>query len=360
MDSKADRNLRAKLNHMHWEQKQSLHFIARSLNISMRTLVRLMIRLGVPRRSYVEATKLQSKTSWITGALLNDLYWRERLSLSQIGAKLGMHHTSILELMNRFSIPRRTTSQAGMRYEKHPFSGDPNEASYLLGFRAGDLHAAMYGYQVRLSTSSTHPAMSRLFGTLFGNYGRVGRSPALHKRTYQWLNYCYLDSSFRFLIEKPRSIPNDFLSNERKFLAFFAGYADAESNLRIYQEGRVGAYSFRINSEDELILRQSSRALRRMGYHTYCALSAVPSSSNDYRRDVWSFGMFRKVEILDLLRTLDLRHDEKVRWRELMITAAGEDWNRAKPKIVELKSSIKREVQDYSLLAESSYRGTHT
>lgn len=353
MTEDSDRDFHDRLYVMHWDQKQSLHLMARNLNISMRTLARTMTRLGVPRRSYAEAMVLKSRTAWVTKDLLSNLYWGKRLSTSQVGEKLGLDHATVLELMNRFSIPRRTTSQAGMKYDKHPFSDDPLEACYLLGFRSGDLHAAMYGLQVRLSTSSTHPAMSKLFTSLFAKYGRVGKSPSLSEGRYMWLNYCYLDRSFEFLLKKPSSVPEDTIGDQRKFLAFFAGYVDAEGNFRIYQQDHAAAYSFRINSEDEVILRQSSRALKAMGYHAYFELQARPSDTNRFRRNLWSLGMFRKAEIISLLKRLPLFHEEKIRWRRLMTDSADENWDVLKPKVVELRASIKAEVAQYCQLAEA-------
>ena len=111
-----------------------------------------MVELGVRRRSYSEAMALMSKTNWVTRGALEDLYWEKSLSPSQVGLKLGLSRTVVLGLMKKLSIPRRTTSQAGVKFPKRPFAGDENEASYLLGFRIGDLHAEIDGHQVRFST----------------------------------------------------------------------------------------------------------------------------------------------------------------------------------------------------------------
>ena len=200
--------LRELLRDLHWNKKKSLHQITKNLGIGRRTLVRIMQKLGVPTRSYREAIALVSRTGWITADLLKDLYWKKKLSRSQIAKELSGSSGWVGKLMARHGIPTRTISEAGLRYPKRPFSGDSSEASYTLGLRAGDLHARMYGFQTRLSTSSTHPAMWRLLTSVFGGYGRVGKSASLSKGQYEWSMYCYLDRSFDFLLNKPTVIPD--------------------------------------------------------------------------------------------------------------------------------------------------------
>ncbi len=226
--------LRELFRDLHWNKKQSLHQIAKNLGIGRRTLIRLMRKLGVPTRSYRDAIALVSTTGWITADLLKDLYWKKKLSGSQIAEQLGVSAGWIGKLMAKYGIPARTISEAGLKYPKRQFSGNSTEASYILGLRAGDLHGRIYGLQVRLSTSSTHPAMWCLFNAVFGGYTRVGKSASFSNGQYGWSIYCDLDRSFVFLQSKRSSITADVLNDEDKFLSFFAAYTDSEGSFRIY------------------------------------------------------------------------------------------------------------------------------
>ena len=201
--------------------------------------------------------------------------------------------------------------------------------------------------------------MSRLFESLFGRYGRVGKSPSVGGGTYQWANYCYLDLSFEFLLEKPARIPADILSDDDLFLAFLAGYLDAEGNFRIYPDGDWAGFALRVNSEDEYVLRDIATRLRSMGYHVFFKLAVKHELSNKHRRDVWSLGMFRKTEILRLVKRLPLVHEEKIRWSKLMIEHGDARWSQVEDAVSQLRTDILKERTDYSAVAESAYKKSH-
>lgn len=208
------------------------------------------------------------------------------------------------------------------------------------------------------SRLSTHPAMSRPFVTLLESYGRVGRSPSASKNGYGWLNYCYLDRSFEFLLDKPRRVPTEILKDSEMFLNFFAGYLDAEGNFRVFEDDNRVAYCIRINSEDEMILRDIKRGLRAMGFHVYLGLLATPSRRNRLTKQTWTLGLFRKEEVLKLLPNLPLRHDEKARWQKLTIESANDNWQIVKTRAAQLRLGIKAEVEEYCRLAETRFLAT--
>lgn len=361
MQSASDSSeLREKLNDLHWNRKQSLRQMARELGIDRRTLGRLMRKLGVPTRSYDDTVKLRTKTNWITSDLLNELYWDRRLSSTQIGTVLGISSGYVNKLMETHHLPRRTTSEAGTKYQKSHFSGNILERAYTTGLRTGDLNVDIYGYQVRVATTTTHPAMWRLINNVFGGYGHVGKSAASSKGQFQWCVYCYLDRSFEFLLPKPQKIPSDILEDEDSFISFLAGYIDAEGSFRIYRDDDTAAVSFRINSEDEQILRQISQRLKSMGYHSRFALAAKGGRNSRYRRNLWTLGLFRKQEILDLIRRIPILHDEKVRIGKLAMKCGYQGWNETRTELLELKGAIKNEVIQFAEEAESRYLNKHS
>lgn len=360
MDSTTDScELREKLNNLHWNQKQSLHQMARELGIDRRTLRRLMRKLGVPTRSYDDTVKLRTKTNSITSELLNELYWNRRLSSTHIGKVLGISPGYVRKLMERYRVARRTTSEAGMKYQKSHFSRNIHEKAYMTGLRTGDLNVDIYGYQVRVATTTTHPAMWRLINNVFGGYGHVGKSAALSNGQFEWCVYCYLDRSFDFLLPKPQKIPSNIFEDEDCFLSFLAGYIDAEGSLRIYGDDDTAAVSLRINSEDEQILRQISHRLKSMGYHCRFALAAKGGRNTRYRRDLWTIGLFRKHEILDLLGRIPILHDEKVRASKLVMKCGHLGWNEIRREVSKLKSAIRNEVTSFTEEAKSRYLTKH-
>lgn len=318
--------------------------------------MRLMRRLGIPTRSYRDALKLVTKTEWMTPEILRELYWDKKLSTKAIGDRVGVDGSWICSLMEKYDIPRRTISEACMKYPKSAFSGDILEASYLLGLRTGDLNVGSYGLQIRVATTTSHPAMWRLLSNTFGKYGHVGKSASFSRQTFQWCVYCYLDRSFDFLFEKPRRIPETILDDDARFMAFLAGYIDAEGSFRIYPDGKSTGFSLRINSEDETILRQISSRLKSGGFHTYFALAAEGGRKpKRYRENLWTFGMFRKREILALVPRLPIQHDEKTRITYLMLRASASDWAETRPEWDMLKQSIKSEVTSFAAEAKPRY-----
>jgi hypothetical protein len=248
-----------------------------------------------------------------------------------------------------------------MKYKKSPFSDDPLEASHMIGFRAGDLSAAIYGFQVRVSTTSTHPAMWRMFRETFGKYGRVGKSASLSKGYYSWCVYSYLDRSFSFLLDKPKTIPDEILNDQAKFLSFLAGYVDAEGFFSLKADAGKPTACLRINSEDEAILRQLTSRLRSMGYHVYFSLASPEGyhGTKKYNRNLWEFGMFRTTEVVDLVRLMPMVHDEKRRMVNLILKASEGEYSDPQEEAFKLKSAIRDEVASFTSEARISYDQKH-
>lgn len=263
--------------------------------------------------------------------------------------------------MDKHGIPRRSTSQAGMKYAKTSFSGGKLEASYLLGLRVGDLNVAVSGFQIRAATTSSHSAMWRLFKQIFGEYGRVGKSASLSKGHYAWCLYSYLNKSFEFLLEKQKAIPAEILRDRTMFLSFLAGYLDAEGSFSLKNDGTGIAVSLRINSEDEVILRQITRYLRDLGYHVFFSLASSKGEHGrkKYNNDLWQFGMFRSTEVTNLIRSMPMLHDEKIRMANLILAAVSGELPNPGDEAKKLRQIIKEEVIAFTDEARTSYEQKH-
>jgi len=295
----------------------------------------------------------------LTKEELSEMYLARRMSRSQISLETGVSASKITKLLREYSIPRRSLSEANRKYDYQSFGGDSLQAAYLLGFRTGDLHASISGSEILVSTSSTHAAMGRLFDALFSRYAHVGKTPSIRKDRYEWAHYCYLDRSFEFLLRKPRYVPPQILESTELFLAFLAGYLDAEGSYRIYPQEGTAAFSLRVNSEDEHILRGLAMGLRRMGYHVYFKILAKRSDTTRYQRDLWTLGLFRKDEIIDLTKKLRHVHDEKVRWQTLIQKSSKLTWREISPFVKLLQADIVKETEEYIGFAQSSYEYAH-
>jgi len=212
-----------------------------------------------------------------------------------------------------------------------------------------------------VDTSTTHPAMWELVMSCFGKYRRVNKTPSRRKDGFQWMLYGYLDKSFDFLLIKPQRIPKEVIADQVLFLSFLSGYIDAEGNLRVFRDEDNVGVSFRINSEDEGILRDIRDALRTMGYHVYLALEKEKGThrGKTYRKRLWTLGMFRKNEVAELLGRLTLRHNEKIRWASLVASGREMGWHSLEPLVSAHKEEIRRGVLGFVEEAERQYRARH-
>jgi hypothetical protein len=350
---------------MYWVQKLSTCEIADRLRVSQSALYRRMQRLGVPTRSRKDALTLVSKINRIAKKLLEELYCERKMSTIEIAKKLNISTSTIHRALVKYGIPRRTSLGTRTRYSKTPFTANLIEAAYFLGLRAGDFHARKHRKQVMITTGSAHPATLDLMHNTFGNYGRIGRYPIYNSRTqkYNWFIWAILDSSFGFLIPKPQMIPNDILNDDEQFLAFLAGYVDSEGRIGVYRKKDAIALTFRIASEDEKILRGAYNKLKELGYHPILYVEIEREKATRHykcNKDFWCLEICYKKDILKLLKSLPIRHSEKVRKRELILQVANlTRWNDVKDQVLKLRKEIREEVLRCIREAEEEYKRRH-
>jgi hypothetical protein len=132
--------------------------------------------------------------------------YRAGESLKQTAAG-GVSAVTIWNHLRARGVPLRGRIDAQIKavtkHERRPFAGDDLEKAYLMGLRYGDLDVVLHGRATRVRVSTTHPAMAKLFESLFSRYGFVHRYPKTTNLTgYEWTLECDLDSTFEFLLEK--------------------------------------------------------------------------------------------------------------------------------------------------------------
>lgn len=233
--------------------------------------------------------------------------------------------------MTKHGIPTRNKRKIVLKYPRKPFSGDANEKAYLLGLRAGDIHARRRAINtVGVNVTTTYPAMIELFERTFGRYGCVKKYPAKGPLVYEWYVYCDLDASFGFLIEKPMGVPDG-----GDFYAFLAGYVDSEGTITFDCGGGRPRPNFWIKSQDVELLDEIRRKLKSDGFHpsglhlrakggTWTSrISRLNEGTMSIQnmRDYYQLGLYRRNEIDWLVKKLMQfsRHREKVERMRLVL-----------------------------------------
>lgn len=335
------------LEDMYWNQWLSLSQIAKKIGRSPSTVLRMMRQVNIQLRGNKGWPRIK-----IEPQMLRRLYWKEGMPLPKIAEKLKVSIPTVRQWMVKFGIPRRRGGEANLKYFKLPFSGSPVDMAYLLGLRAGDLSAGWRGKRVRVTLGTTHQAMIDLFDVLFSKYGHVIRCPVWNqwRKSFAWRVFVDLDASFSFMVEKPQSIKPEIKRNTHLFLAFLAGYVDSEGSL-VISRSSVGTtvFTFLLGSEDYNLLKDIYDKLIELGYHLTLALAVKKGAKkgfSTFSNDFWQLGLSRKNEVLQLVQQLPMRHNEKTRRRQLMFKVVNETkWDRVKDKVDALRMRIKREVK---------------
>ena len=251
---------------------------------------------------------------------LEDLYWNKNFTTNEIAKKFGIKHGRIiLKKFKKYGIPSKTVSQALTRKFKKDFDGNPLENAYLLGLRAGDFHCRRNRLSLRVQTSTTHPALVNLMKESFGKYGLV--LSYLYEDNAQkreWFIYSDLNSSFEFLLNKPRVMPAWILKEDNFFFSFFAAYMDCEGCWMISKSHKKFArFIFKLSSGDYDILLQLKEKLISLGYSPLLYISREKGTNSPYgknNQDHYTLILNRKDEIITLVPFLlkYSRHDEKI------------------------------------------------
>jgi hypothetical protein len=210
-----------------------------------------------------------------------------------------------------------------------------------------DFHVRRAGRLVELRTSTTHPAMTQLFRDIFSPYGHPTASPSYEacNRYYRYLLSVYLHDSFGGVLTKSINIPGWIprSKDDPIFESYLSGLIAAEGCVRLYDgHGRADSV-LHITLNKPYLLRELSHLIGGRLYE-------VPRA---YRLVIYG------QAALNLLRCLNLRHDEKVRKSQLMIAHTGERWAVVERYWNELIRSIKAGVKGPTAGARLDYIAKH-
>ncbi|MBI2546838.1 MAG: hypothetical protein HYW23_00120 [Candidatus Aenigmarchaeota archaeon] len=339
-----------KLYELYWKKSMTTSEIGKLYDVSGAAVQHLMLKHKIPTRTPLQIGS--SKTKSPSYKILHHLYIVERKSTIKIGKQLGVAQASVRKWLKKYKISVRSRSEACREYTRTSFSGDKTEKSYMLGFCVGDAYVSKRYQSIDIHTTTTHPAMIKLFHTTFSGYGHPSKYARSGTLQYEWALRCSLDQSFSFLLEKyKRLIPDWVLEDDTTFYSFLAGYADAEGCWMVIKSHKDGIGAlFEIRSRDVKVLETIKAELEKYDYHPTFGLC---SGSLHFVR------LSRASEIRELAKKLlsFSKHDEKIEKMQFILDIEKEkSWSEIRPKLLELKDKIRSQVLGCVLKAEGLYK----
>jgi len=258
----------ALLEDLYLKQNLSIGRIAELFGSSRSTVIYWMEKLGIRRRRAGRHSRIG-----VTKEELHDMYWRKNFSTSQISEILGIHRVSAFRLLRKNGIQLRDQKVVASEiarnraYVRSSFTGDRLQKQYLLGLSEDLSVEERSKWTVAVSLSTANPAMLKLFKICLQKYGHVAKYPAFDaKNGYYWRTYVYLDRSFEFMVESKRGYSLESLSNS-EFYSRLAGLIDAEGSVLIVKNHKHIGRSVVIANERIGLIDGICKKLIKLGYH---------------------------------------------------------------------------------------------
>ncbi len=333
--------------------------------------------LELIRNEGLSIEHLDEQTKGRVRAVMQYLHWGRGISMTDIAELIGSKTSGYVSWLFKkieveardFEAARQKAILDGRMYERKPFAGTDENKAYLLGVSHGDFHVYRpFGDAVRVSTSTTHPAMVELFESLFSRYGHVDKYPRYKNdtHTYEWNIQVILDRSFEFLLDTRDQCRVWVRSKQSTILAYLAGFIDAEGNIRPHANPRTIAIVVGIWNTDIGLLEFARECLTSLGYRPmerYLQSPPGPISSGfqiERKKAYWRLLLGRFEESQSLLRRLPLRHREKVAIKEVVLsTAKGDLYEKIEDRVISLRKSFKAEARQYTKQAEDELLEQH-
>ena len=288
------------LNDLYINKKLSTYKIAEIYNCDSKTIHRKLRQFGIQTRPII---KIQ-----IPKEELHHLYHVEKWSLSKIAKKFSCCVDPVFDRMREYEIPSRTMSEAKTIYPKQDFSGDLTEKSYLIGFRLGDLNVFKEYHLISVQTNTTISEQLELLKLIFDKYGKSNINKDKNGAFHYGIR---LNKSFEFLLPKKDIIEDWILKNDNCFIAFLAGYTDAEGNIQIHKN----RLRIRIRSCDKNLLYLAHQKLNEMGIRSMYRLELLAGvyEHKKLNKDFWCLSINRQEDIIKLTKLIlpHLKHMKK-------------------------------------------------
>lgn len=330
--------------------------------------------LALLRTKGLSIKELDEKTKEDLRKLLEYLHNSRGLSLTDIAKLIGNKTSGYASWVCReLGVKVRPFEEARLKgirekrrkYERKPFDGTDEGKAYLMGLRQGDLSVSRpWNGVVRVSTSTTHPAMANLFRQLFEPYGHVYQHPRYKKDTgtYEWNLSANLDASFDFLLMEKEACWEWVQRRKSTILFYLAGILDAEGSIGIWSNGKGTALQVVVYNTNIDLLRFVFSMISELGYKplgpyldkrkgTITSKYKIPR-----RKDYWKIALANFAEVQSLLGELPIRHPEKIERKKLALTLQiGESWGSVEPHIKRLRATFLAERDRFVREAEEIY-----
>ena len=274
------------LHDLYVNRKMSTYKIAEIYNCDNKTVFRKLKQFGILTRPII---KIQ-----IPKEDLYHLYHVEKWPLSKIAKKFSCCVDPVFNRMKEYGISSRTMSEAKTIYPKQDFSEDLVEKAYLIGFRLGDLNVFKEYHLISVQTNTTILEQLELLKSIFNKYGK----PNIREYNGAFHFQIRLNKSFEFLLPKNDLIEEWILANDQYFMAFLAGYTDAEGNIQIYKN----RFRIRIRSCDKNLLYLAHQKLNELGIRSTYRLELLAGiyQHKKLNRDFWCLSINRQEDIIKL------------------------------------------------------------
>jgi len=324
------------------------------LDLSHREALALLRTRGLSIKALDDTKREQIR------AFLDYLHNTRGMSLNDVAKLLGNKTSGYTSwVCSQLGVRRRPFEEARLKgirekrrkYERKPFDGTDEDKAYLLGLRHGDLSASRpFNGAVRISTSTTHPAMAQLFRSLFEPYGHVYLSPRFKKdtSTYEWNLNTIVDSSFDFMLSTFEEIRNWIISKPSITRSYLAGLLDAEGSVGIYPAKLLTSLNVVYYNTNLRLMWFVHRAIKRLGFRPLPPYLdkkkgfRSPGYHIEMKKDYWRVMIARFEECQEFLKILPLRHSEKVAKKSLAVSLfQGQPWAESGPQVNSIRSNIK-------------------
>ncbi len=347
------------LRRLYLEQKLSAAKIAAPYGLNQKyaspktaesTILYHLKRNGIMRRDKAEHARKVTKEmedEWIRRYEGGESLKKIADAMKAIGVQVD--HVTVFNHLRDRGLKLRDKVEAQIKavtkHQKTPFSGDPFERAYLLGFVRGDLHVKRHGRAMRVHTGSTHPAMIDLITYLFVRYGPVRIYPRLSKLVgYEWTIEADLDHTFEFLLREKLSYPSEILSKE-SLIYYLAGVFDAEGSIFLRGDRQFGP-EISFANKDSSLLEWVASFLTERGLYAW---TSKPDSSGVSHVAVW-----RRGDVIKLLSLVTVRHPEKKAKFRLLLNRKSQA--EIKSEWYKLLEEIERDCREFLRLAENELR----
>jgi predicted DNA-binding protein YlxM (UPF0122 family) len=302
------------LRKLYFKNKLSMSQIADKFGCTNSAIVYKFKKFNLKSRGNLGLTKPIK----ITQTGFEYLYYQRRFSLNKIAKMVHCSESGLERTFRKYNLISRGYKNRACKYKKSDFSGNLIEKAYLIGFRLGDLNVSKRVSIIQVRCSTTIPAQTRLIRKLFNPY----TTPHIWKAARETDEIvCLVNRSFDFLLTKEDKIPSWVRKSKKYFFSFLAGYSDAEGCFCIHKrKNKVSFGLFEIGTQQKNILIQIWLNLQKYGIESVPPSISkragyVTPSGRKNNKDVWRITVARKKSLWKLIDSLSVyvKHQNKIK-----------------------------------------------